>query len=118
MYSMCTQSLMGKEHDQLFERVIQFVKQSHSKLQSHKVDHKTPVEKDQVPSFDIRPHSREIPTAALLAGEILMYIGWKCKVDLANQYFSHKGIYMIPLRGFSRYLADVLATKAKGIHWE
>lgn len=60
---------MVKEHDQLFERVIQFVKQSHSKLQSHKVDHKTPVEKDQVPSFDIRPHSREIPTAALLAGE-------------------------------------------------
>lgn len=66
---MCTQTLIAKEHDQLFERVIQFVKQSHSKLQSHKVDDKTPVEKEKVPSFDIRPHSREIPTGALLAGE-------------------------------------------------
>ena len=68
---MYTQGLMVKEHDQLFERVIQFVKQSHSKMQSHKVDQKRPVEKEIVPSFDIRPHSREIPTAALLAGEAL-----------------------------------------------
>ena len=92
---------MVKEHDQLFERVIQFVKQSHSKLQSHKVDHKTPVEKDQVPSFDIRPHSREIPTAALLAGEILMCIGWKLQSGFSQSVFPRKGIYMTHLLGGS-----------------
>lgn len=65
-----TQELIVTEHDQLFERVIQFVKQSHSKFQSCKMDQETPVGQDMVPSFNVRPHSREIPTAALLAGEI------------------------------------------------
>ena len=76
------QELIATEHDQLFERVVQFVQQSHSKLHSCKMDQETHKEQKVTLSFDIRPHSREIPTAALLAGEVHCVTVWAghCKI--------------------------------------